>query len=45
MREQAPSFLTNEQETLCPERHEHNGSEVVHHLTEKLYPQGHNARQ
>jgi hypothetical protein len=40
-----PLFLSNDQETPCPERHEHNRrSEVVHHLTVKLFPQGYEAK-
>jgi len=35
-------FITNDQEIACPEKHEHDGrGEVLHHLTEKLFPQGH----
>jgi hypothetical protein len=37
-------FLSNDQETSCPERHKHDSrSEVVQHLTEKLFSQGHDA--
>jgi hypothetical protein len=37
--ERVPLFLLNDQETPCPERHEHDGRiEVVHHLTGKLLP-------
>jgi len=33
-RECFPLFLSNDQETPCPERHKHNErSEVVYHLT------------
>jgi len=38
-REWVPLFLSNDQETPCPERHKHDGkSEVVHRLTGKLCP-------
>jgi hypothetical protein len=41
-----PLFLSKDQETPCPERHKHDRrSEVVHHLTGKLFPQGHEAKQ
>jgi len=37
-----PLFLSNDQETPCPQRHENDWrSEVVHHLTVKLFLQGH----
>jgi len=39
-RKWVPSFVSNDQVTSCPERNEHNRSEVVHHLTGKLFPQG-----
>jgi hypothetical protein len=36
-REWVPLFLSNNQETPCPERHKHNGrSEVMHYLTGRL---------
>jgi hypothetical protein len=40
-------FLSNDQETTSyPEIHEHDGrSEVVHHLTGKLFPQGYEAKR
>jgi hypothetical protein len=39
-------FLSNDQETPCPERHEHDWrSEVVCHLTGKLFPHEHVAKQ
>jgi hypothetical protein len=39
-------FLSNDQETLCPERHKHDSrNEVVHNLTGKLFPQGHDIKQ
>jgi len=42
----APVFLSNDQKTLCLERHEHDGrSGVVHHLTGKIYPQVHDSKQ
>jgi hypothetical protein len=45
-REWALLFLSNDQENSCPERHKRDGrSEVVHHLTGKLFPQGHDAKQ
>jgi len=32
-------------ETPCPEKHEHDGrSGVVHHVTGRLFPQGHDAK-
>jgi hypothetical protein len=40
-----PLFLPNDQETPCPEKHEHDGRWVVYHLTVKLFPQGHDAKQ
>jgi hypothetical protein len=41
-REWVSFFLPNNQETPCPERHEHSGkSEMMHHLTGKLFPQRH----
>jgi hypothetical protein len=37
-RVQIPLFLSNDQETPCPEKHEHEGrSEVMHHLSGKMY--------
>jgi hypothetical protein len=45
-REWVPFFLSNNQETLSPERHGHDErSEVVHHLTGKLLSQGCNTKQ
>jgi hypothetical protein len=42
VREWPPLFLSNDQETPCPKRHEHNGrSGLVHHLTGKLFSQCH----
>jgi hypothetical protein len=38
-------FLFNDQETRCPERHEHDRSEVVHRRTGNLFPQGHDAKK
>jgi len=36
-----PLFLSNDQETPCPEKHEHDRrSEVAHHVIGKLFPQG-----
>jgi hypothetical protein len=33
-------LLSNDQEIPCPERHKHSWrSEMVHHLTAKLFPQ------
>jgi len=41
-----PLILSNNKETPCPERHEHDGrSGVVHHLTGKIYPQVHDSKQ
>jgi hypothetical protein len=38
-------LLSNNQETPSPERHGHGKkSEVVHHVTGKLYPQGHDGK-
>jgi hypothetical protein len=43
--EWVPLFLCNDQEIPCPERREHNErSQVVHHLTGKLSPQGHDTK-
>jgi len=40
-----PLFLANDQETPCPEMHEHDGrSEMVPHLMGKLSPQGHDTK-
>jgi len=39
-REWVPLFPPNDQEIPCPERHEHDGRSVVHHLTGKLYSLG-----
>jgi len=40
-REWEPFFLSNNQETPHPERHEHDGrSEEVHHLGWKTVPTG-----
>jgi hypothetical protein len=40
-----PLFLSNDQETPCPERHKHDRrSEVVHHRTGKLFPQGNDTK-
>jgi hypothetical protein len=41
-----PLFLSKDQETSCSEKHEHDRrNEEVHHLTRKLLPQGHDAKQ
>jgi hypothetical protein len=42
-RELIPLFLSNDQGTLCPERHEKVRSEVIHHVTAELFPQGHDS--
>jgi hypothetical protein len=39
-REWVPLLLSNDQETPCPERHEHKRSEMMHDVTGKLFPQG-----
>jgi hypothetical protein len=39
-----PIFLSIDQ-TPCPERHKNERSELVHHETEELFPQGHNTKQ
>jgi hypothetical protein len=40
-RELVPLFVSNDQESTSPERHQHSGrNEVVHHLTRKLFSQG-----
>jgi hypothetical protein len=45
-REWVPFFLFNDQETPCPERHEHDGrSGVVHRLTGKFFSQGNGTKQ
>jgi hypothetical protein len=45
-REWVPFFLSNDPKTPCPKRYEHDGrKEVVHHLTGKLFPQGHESKQ
>jgi hypothetical protein len=39
-------FLSNAQETPCPERHEHEGrTTMVHDLTGKLFLQEYDAKQ
>jgi hypothetical protein len=41
-KEWVPFFLFNDEKTSCPERHKYDGrSEVVHHVTKKLFPNGH----
>jgi hypothetical protein len=46
VRNWVPLFLYNEQEIPCPERHEYDGIiEALHHLTGKLFPQEHDAKQ
>jgi hypothetical protein len=41
-----PLFLFNDQETPCSEGHKQDRRiEVVHHVTVKLFPQGHDAKQ
>jgi hypothetical protein len=45
VRKWVPIFLSNKQETFCPERHEYDRSEMAHHLTGKLFPQGHDTKQ
>jgi hypothetical protein len=41
-----PPILSNDQETPCPERHEHKGrSKVVHVQTGKLFLQKYDAKQ
>jgi hypothetical protein len=41
-REWIPLLLSNEQDTSSLGRHEYDGrSEVVNHVTGKLFPQGH----
>jgi hypothetical protein len=45
-REWIPIFISNDQETPCPERQEHEGtSGVVHRLTGKEFPHEHEANQ
>jgi hypothetical protein len=45
-RESIPLFLSNDQKTRCPGRHEHNRlSEVVYDVTRKLFLQGHDSKQ
>jgi hypothetical protein len=43
-RECIPLFLSNDQEITCPERHTGQESDVVDHLTGKLFPQGHDTK-
>jgi hypothetical protein len=43
-REWVSFFLFNAQETPCPKRHRHDKSEVVHHLTGKLFLQIHDTK-
>jgi hypothetical protein len=45
-RELFPLFLSDDQEAPCPERYENDGrNRVVHHITGKLFPRVHNAKQ
>jgi hypothetical protein len=39
-------LLSNDEEATCPKRHEQSRrNKVVHHLTAKLFPQGHDRKQ
>jgi hypothetical protein len=44
--EKVPHFVSDDQETPCPQRQKNEGTgEMVHHLTGKLFPQVHDAKK